>query len=92
MHWKISLPGKMNFTPNAMSRKRFDKIKSHLHVRDNNYSINGDKLIKVRPLIDYIGKKIQEILIKENLCIDEQMVHSKGLYIFKLHLPNKPKK
>ena len=60
MHWTISLPEKINFTPNVMIKKPFDKIKSHLHVRDNNDSIDGDKLFKVRPLIDYIRKNVKK--------------------------------
>ena len=67
MHWTISLPEKMNFTPNMMGRKRFDQIKSHLHVRDNNDSIDGDKLFKIRPFFLFLGLGLKG---QNALCTD----------------------
>lgn len=39
----------MPFVEKAMSRNRFDKIKSYMHFNDNSRIDNTDKALKIRP-------------------------------------------
>ncbi|XP_064078497.1 piggyBac transposable element-derived protein 3-like [Macrobrachium nipponense] len=81
-----------DYTAMVMSRSRWETIKSNLHLRDNNDEVNNDKLFKVRPLIDHLRNKFQELPMKQNICIDEQMVPFKGKHSMKQYLPMKLKK
>lgn len=93
MHWSGNLFGKYrDMTASIMSRDRWEFIKSCLHLRDNNDPVNNDKLFKVRPLVDYLRKKFQEIPKQQKLCVDEQMVPFKGVHSMKQYIPMKPKK
>ncbi|XP_068226355.1 piggyBac transposable element-derived protein 3-like [Palaemon carinicauda] len=93
MHWSGNLFGRYHdMTANIMSRDRWEFIKSCLHLRDNNDPVNNDKLFKVRPLVDYLRKKFQEIPKQQKLCVDEQMVPFKGVHSMKQYIPMKPKK
>ena len=40
--------------------------------------------------MDHLRKKIQEISMLENLCVDEQMVPFKGVSSMKQYIPSKP--
>ena len=77
-----------------MPRKRFEEIKRNLHVNNNAAmpSNCGDKLYKVRPFIDSICKKFNELPQGENLSVDEQIIPFKGKHSIKQYLPKKPKK
>ena len=75
-----------------MSRKRWESIKSNLHLVDNDNLNKDDKLGKVRLLIDHLQKAFREIPKEENLSIDEQMVPFKGASSLKQYIPKKPTK
>ena len=75
-----------------MSRKRWESIKSNLHLVDNDNLNKNDKLAKVRLLIDHLQKAFREIPKEENLSIDEQMVPFKGASSLKQYIPKKPTK
>ena len=80
---------KMHF----MCRDRFMQIKSNLHLVDNEANNStDDKLSKVRPLIDHLHSKFQDIPMDQELCIEEQMVPFKGASGIKQYKPTKPNK
>ena len=93
MHWDTSLGLYREFAASYMSRDRFLEIKSNLHLVDNN-SITSyeDKLVKIRPLVNHLRAKFQNIPMDQELCIDEQMVPFKGASQIKQYIPSKPNK
>ena len=51
---------------------------------------NPDKLFKIRPLVDHLFEKIQEIYtLSKNVCIDESLLLWKGQLHFKQYIPLK---
>ena len=60
----------------AMTRDRWEEIKSHLHCNDNSNlpsreEDNYDKLFNIRPLITHLQKIFSEIPMLQTLCADE---------------------
>ncbi|KAK3925306.1 PiggyBac transposable element-derived protein 2 [Frankliniella fusca] len=55
-----------------MPLKRYEKIRSRLHIADNNLPHDGDRLAKVRPLLNHIRGKCNALEQKENkfICFD----------------------
>lgn len=79
------------FTEN-MARKRFFAIRNNLHLcdasdRDKNCK---DRLYKVRPVIDLVRKRLLELPLEENLCVDEQIIPYKGKFAAKQYIKGKP--
>ena len=90
LHWsKYAVSDKI---PLIMPRKRWEDIKSNLHLVDNTVIDSNDKLGKIRPLVDHLRKEFQAIPMKEHLSVDEQMVPFKGASSMKQYLPKKPQK
>ncbi|XP_049873098.1 piggyBac transposable element-derived protein 4-like isoform X1 [Pectinophora gossypiella] len=82
---------------NAMTCKRFEKIKSIIHFNDNNKHLpqnhpQHDKLHKVRPIISHLNEKFATIPPPQRLAVDEQVCASKIHHYMKQYLPNKPHK
>ncbi|XP_063229614.1 piggyBac transposable element-derived protein 4-like [Bacillus rossius redtenbacheri] len=83
---------------NVMSRNRWDQIKNSIHFNDNSCMTERDdgkkdKLFKVRPLIDSLKNKFNEIpLNDQQLCVDEQIIPFKGKSGLKQYNPKKPHK
>ena len=97
MHWAKEFAPLTDYAADCMSPDRFEAIKRNLHLADNTEQAasgenNYDPLYKVRPLINHLRTKFQNITKKQNLCIDQQMVPYKGKTRLKQYLPNKPKK
>lgn len=75
----------------AMSRDRFYKILGKLHVNDNTKLDKNDKLYKLRPIIESLGKKFQENRPPgEHVSVDESMIRFKGRSSLKQYNPMKP--
>ena len=45
---------------------------------------------KVRSLLNIVKENFRKIPKEENLCVDEQIIPSKGRSFMKQHIPNKP--
>lgn len=78
-----------------MSRNRFQKITSHLHVKNNlmvSDAEKEDRAWKIRPWIDDLNQNFASVSPEENQCVDEIMVAFKGRSLLKQYLPKKPKK
>jgi hypothetical protein len=68
-----------------MKRDRFFFIMKISHFCDN-----GDKLYKLRYVVDYLRNKFREIFSPfEKLCIDESLVLFKGRLSFRQYIPSK---
>ncbi|XP_050065754.1 piggyBac transposable element-derived protein 2-like, partial [Aphis gossypii] len=94
-YWSAELGYPMIF--NAMSRNRFELIKSVLHFNNNNNMLssndpNRDRLHKLRPLIDYLNNRFSSIPCKQALSLDEQLCATKAQSYMKQYLPDKPHK
>ncbi|XP_050706783.1 piggyBac transposable element-derived protein 3-like isoform X2 [Eriocheir sinensis] len=76
----------------VMSRNRWEEIKSHLHLVNNNTIDKTDKLCKVRMLVDHLRQEFRKVPMIEHLSIDEQIVPFKGASSMKQYNPKKPSK
>lgn len=81
----------------AMSEKKFEKVRRFLHFNDNSNMLprdhtDCDKLHKIRPVVDALLSRFQNIPIECHLSLDEQICASKGRHSLKQYLPAKPHK
>ena len=82
----------------TMSRNGFDEVWSVLHYNDNDLcqrpdSPDYDRLHKLRPLIDHLNNKFEEVAITETcVAIDEMTIPFKGKHGMKIYIPKKPVK
>ncbi|XP_022817936.1 piggyBac transposable element-derived protein 3-like [Spodoptera litura] len=78
------------FVEQAMSRNRFDKIKSYLHFNDNSQIDNTDKAFKIRPLIDKANESFRKFgIFESNLAVDEMIVKYFGHHGIKQFIKGK---
>ncbi|KAE9522188.1 hypothetical protein AGLY_017448, partial [Aphis glycines] len=81
----------------AMSRNRFDSLRSNIHFNDNSKMLprehpNHDKLFKVRPFINAIRENMKKIKVEEYTAVDEIIIPFKGRSTMKQYNKNKPHK
>ena len=59
-----------------MPRSRFKKIKSYIHVCNNEHIDPSDKWAKLGPLFDVVNRKVAQfgVFASRHLSIDEQMM------------------
>jgi hypothetical protein len=77
----------------AMSQKRFEKVKRYLHFNDNSAETNvGDKLSKVRSLIEKVRANCLAVEPEVYHSVDEQMIATKGRSTLRQYMPKKPNK
>lgn len=79
----------------VMSRNRFQKLTSYLHIKDNLQVTDEekeDRAWKIRPWFDALNENFSTVSPSENQCVDEVMVAFKGRSLLKQYLPKKPKK
>lgn len=85
-----------NYISKLMTVKRFSFLLTHLHLNDNavtpdKNSENYDKLYKLRPLLDHLGKSFFGCYVPhQKLAIDESMVKFKGRSSLKQYMRDKP--
>ncbi|UYV76718.1 hypothetical protein LAZ67_14001866 [Cordylochernes scorpioides] len=76
-----------------MSRDRFFLILSVLHFNDNKTQIPGDKLHKLKPVVDHMKSAYKNAFKPfQDVCIDEGLVLFKGRLGFKRYIPSKRKR
>lgn len=80
-----------------MPVNRFDTIKQCFHCNDNSKQLPNthkdfDKLFKVRPILDSVRVKCQQLPQEENHSVDEQIIPTKTCTSLKQYLPNKSNK
>lgn len=76
---------------------RFENLKRFLHFNDNTKmpeynSSSYDKVYKIRPILDSVVKKCQNLKPEEYNSVDEQMIPTKCSSSLKQYMPNKPHK
>ena len=79
----------------VMSRNRFQKIASSLHIRDNLQVTDKereDKAWKIRRWFNDLNANFSIVSSSEHQCVDEIMVSFKGKSALKQYLPKKPTK
>lgn len=90
LHWSVDFSNDKYI--HVMTRKRWEDIKSNLHLVDNTKLDINDKISKVRPLVEHLRNKFQDIPMTKELCIDESIVPFKGRSSIKVYVPKKPHK
>jgi hypothetical protein len=73
-----------------MPRDRFLLLLKFLHFNDNANKSDGDRLCKIRPIVQHLKEKFRHSLVPyKNLCIDESLMLWKGRLGFKRYIPSK---
>ncbi|XP_049901068.1 piggyBac transposable element-derived protein 2-like isoform X1 [Epinephelus moara] len=90
MYWSSAC--RVSQVADVMSRDRWEEIIHFIHFSDNMAPNNGDRLFKVRSLIDSLLPKFQALPQAQMLSVDEQMVPFKGRSSLKQYIPEKPYK
>lgn len=81
----------------AFSVNRWEEIKGNLHFNSNINMLprddpNFDRLFKIRPLLEAVRDRFRTIPKDEMLCIDEQIIPTKGRTSFLQYNKDKPHK
>ena len=72
---------------------RSEEIKVHLHFNNNaTRGENCNTLLKIRPILNHLQRKVQAEKLAENLCVDEQVISFKRKSSIKQYDPKKPTK
>ena len=75
---------------NLMTRDRYFLPLRVLHFCDNNNQPEGDRLYKIKLIVNHLREKFSDSFRPFNhLCIDESMVLFKGRLIFRQFIPSK---
>lgn len=75
---------------NIMSRDRFFNLTRMLHFCDNNEQADGDRLFKIRRIVDMLRLSFKNTFSPfQNICIDESLMLFKGRLAFKQYIPSK---
>nr|XP_050030028.1 piggyBac transposable element-derived protein 1-like [Dermacentor andersoni] len=91
MYWQSGT--RISAIADAMAVNRFFKLRSALHITDQNEPRDAssvDKFWKVRPLLDVIRSRCLQLEELEHNCIDEQMVAFTGRVPAKQVVKSKP--
>jgi len=76
--------------PKYMTRNRFELLLRTFHCSNNQTCPRGDRLYKVRGLVDMLVSKYKICNIPgENLCIDESVIPFVGRLSFRQYIKNK---
>ena len=95
MYWASKT--RISQVADVMTRVTWEAIKKNLHFNDNTHmpstdDPDRDKLFKIRPLLELLLPKFQEIPQQQILFIDEQIVPFKVRSSLKQYVPKKPHK
>ncbi|KAI8422319.1 hypothetical protein MSG28_006194 [Choristoneura fumiferana] len=90
-YWYSSIPYlAMPSFGQAMRAKKYIRIKKCLHFVDNQNMPKGDKLAKIRPIVDYLNDKFATLYIpSQNIALDESLMLWKGRLGFVQKISNK---
>ncbi|KAI8440689.1 hypothetical protein MSG28_009043 [Choristoneura fumiferana] len=90
-YWYSSIPYlAMPSFGQAMRAKKYIRIKKCLHFVDNQNMPKGDKLAKIRPIVDHLNDKFATLYIpSQNIALDESLMLWKGRLGFVQKISNK---
>ena len=94
-YWRTKPPLQTPFFNQTMSRDRFQLISSFLHFNNNDAmpSECTDKLYKIRPILETLVEKWQEVYaVGEHIAIDEGILKWRGRLSFRVYNKDKPTK
>ena len=92
-YWSNDKDLGISLVKNALSRNRFQMLKSFIHFVDNSEAENNkhDKGFKIRPLYTMLQKSFIKFgIFEENLSIDEMIVRYYGYHSLKQFIRGKP--
>ena len=95
LYWAVNMTCGVHPIAQAMSRNKFDAINSYFHTFNRRAIPKGnrDKLIIVRPVLEFIRARCCSIYVpRKNLALDEGMLAWKGRLSIKVYNPQKPDK
>ena len=91
MNWKNSDDVKNKSVSNAMSRNRFEEIKSMSRCCDNKQLDPDDKMSKVRPLYNVINQPCLRFYSDLSfVCVDKSMIPYYGRHSSKQRIVDEP--
>lgn len=92
-YWSLKSRYANNVASNTMSRNRFELLLRFWHFSDNEKAPQGDRIYKIRDLIERVVKNYHETMEPgEYMAVDESMVPFRGRLIFKQYIPGKAHK
>ncbi|XP_044754995.1 piggyBac transposable element-derived protein 4-like [Coccinella septempunctata] len=92
-YWSTDCLYKMACISKIMSRNRFQLLLRMWHFSDNETCTVGDRLHKIKPLLDRLVKNFQSVYTPGRIfCIDESVVPFQGRLLMKQYIPNKTHK
>lgn len=90
-YWSTAEDLKVDIVPTVMSRNHFRAIKKFLHLNDNTKLKSDDKLGKIAPIYEELGKNLRQFgTFHKKLSIDESMVPYYGHHTCKMFIKGKP--
>ena len=90
MYWSFDENVSCSFVRELMPRNRFKKIKSYIHVCDNEHIDPSHKSAKLKPLFDVVNRKLTQFgVFLSHLNIDAQMVPYFGRHSCKMFIRGK---
>ncbi|GAB0095806.1 hypothetical protein DMENIID0001_112360 [Sergentomyia squamirostris] len=90
-YWSRDEDMHVSFVAQAMTRKRFEDIRSALHFSDNEKVDTTDRANKVRPILDHFNASFQKAREPSSRqAVDEHMVKFKGKNRMKQYMKDKP--
>ena len=97
MYWSPSFRLPQDIEALKGGVNRFEELKRFLHFIDNSNmpepnSPSRNKLFKVRPIVESIVKKCQQLNPEEYNLVDEQIILTKSRSSLKQYFPKKPNK
>nr|CAI5844778.1 unnamed protein product [Callosobruchus analis] len=83
----------ISIIPRIMPRNRFQLLLRMWHFSNNEDCPEGDRLYKIKPLLDALVNNFQAIYTPgRTFCIDESVVPFQGRLLIKQYIPNKTHK
>ncbi|XP_069194662.1 piggyBac transposable element-derived protein 4-like [Procambarus clarkii] len=95
MYWQTNKLWHARFFNVFTSSRQFQHIAKFFHTYNNKAvpENNSDRLIKVRPVMEYLAEKFASVYVpKKELSLDEGTMAWRGRLSFKVYNPNKPDK
>ena len=91
LYWSSECDVRNEMIASAMSCNRFDEILASLHCANNAELPPGDRIGKVRPLINMLNDKyMRQWPVSQNISVDETMILYYGHHGCKQHIHGKP--
>lgn len=89
-YWTKNMPTATPAFADMMPQDRFFALLRHLHFIDNREHVPGNKLQKIKWVVDHLRNKFTSSLKPfQNLCVDESLLLWRGRLAFRQYIPQK---